>query len=99
MPSRLAVVYTEANMANSTTFMTRDQLEADAVVPQCLDNQFVSERVFRHMIDSDADYSDKTVHDLRETETKSELIRSLVYASQVIINRAYMRNNENIFKY
>ncbi len=69
------------------------------MVPQCLDNQFVSERVFRHMTKNNADFSDKTVHDLREAETKTELIRSLVYASQVIINRAYMLNNENVFKY
>jgi hypothetical protein len=76
-----------------------DQLEADAVVPQCLDNQFVSEQTFEHMVANEVGYDDPTVQAMREIDTKNEFVRSLIYSSQVILNRAYMRNNEYIYKH
>jgi hypothetical protein len=75
-----------------------DQLEADAVVPQCLDNQYVSDRVFNYMVRRDADYDDRTVQQMREEEIQTEFIRSLVYSSQVVINRAYLKNNNYLYK-
>jgi hypothetical protein len=76
-----------------------DQLEADAVVPQCLDNQFVSEQTFEYMLANEIGYDDSIVQSMRETDTKNEFVRSLIYSSQVILNRAYMRNNEYIYKH
>jgi hypothetical protein len=74
------------------------QLEADAVVPQCLDNQFTSDRVFDHMVRDGATYDDPTVQQLRGEDVQTEFIRSLVYSSQVIINRAYLKNNNYLYK-
>jgi hypothetical protein len=52
-----------------------DQLEADAVVPQCLDNQYLSDRVFNYLIEHRADYDNSEVRRLRQAETQTEFIR------------------------
>lgn len=46
-------------------------LEADAVVPQCLDNQYVSDAVFLHMVNNGIDYSDTAVTDMRASEIQT----------------------------
>jgi hypothetical protein len=74
-----------------------DQLEADAVVPQCLDNQYVSDRVFNYMIRNGASYKDREVGRMRKAEIQTEFIRSLIYSSQVIINRVWMANNGYLY--
>jgi hypothetical protein len=75
-----------------------DALEADAVVPQCLDNQFVSDAVFEIMAAQSLDYRDATIAGLREKEFKREFIRSIIYSSQVVIQRAYLTNSDFLFK-
>ena len=75
-----------------------DALEADAVVPQCLDNQFVSDAAFEIMQEKSLDYKDKNIADLREKEFRREFIRSIVYSSQVVIQRAFLTNSDFIFK-
>lgn len=75
-----------------------DALEADAVVPQCLDNQFVSDNVFKAMTEQSLDYKDKTIAALRQSEFNREFIRSIVYSSQVVIQRAFLTNSDFIFK-
>jgi hypothetical protein len=75
-----------------------DGLEADAVVPQCLDNQYVSDQVFQDMISRGVDYTDGKVAAAREREFLTEFIRSLVYSSQVVIQRAQLKNSEFLYK-
>jgi hypothetical protein len=76
-----------------------DSLEADAVVPQCLDNQFVSDRLFRDMMLRGVDFSDPEIVEAREQDFKTEFIRSLVYSSQVIVQRAFFRNSKFLYRY
>ena len=73
-------------------------LEPDAVVPQCLDNQFVSDAVFARMMASGADYNNAEIDGLRERDFKTEFIRSLVYSSQVIIQRAFLKNSDFLYR-
>jgi hypothetical protein len=75
-----------------------DGLEADAVVPQCLDNQYVSDEVFQDMISRGIDYTSGEVAAAREREFRTEFIRSLVYSSQVVIQRAHLKNSEFLYK-
>jgi hypothetical protein len=75
-----------------------DGLEADAVVPQCLDNVFVSDAVFRGMVARGVDYRDGQVAAARERDFRTEFIRSLVYSSQVVIQRAFLKNSDFLYK-
>lgn len=74
-----------------------DQLEAGAVVPQCLDNQYVNAETLAAIIDGSLSYSDEKIRALRAQSVRREFMRSLVYAPQVVINRAYFRNNEFLY--
>ena len=74
------------------------QLEVDAVVPQCLDNQYVSDRVFADMMKRGVDYTDEAIADQREGEFRREFIRSLVYCSQVVIQRAFFKNSDFLYR-
>jgi hypothetical protein len=76
-----------------------DQLEVDAVVPQCLDNQYVSDFVFAEMMRRGVDYTDPEIADLRERDFRREFIRSLVYSSQVVIQRAFFKNSDYLYKH
>jgi hypothetical protein len=73
-------------------------LEADAVVPQCLDNQYVSDHVFQDMISRGVDYVDAKVAAARERDFRTEFIRSLIYSSQVVIQRAFLKNSDFLYK-
>ncbi|MEL6261978.1 MAG: hypothetical protein AAFR12_13030 [Cyanobacteria bacterium J06626_6] len=73
-------------------------LEADAVVPQCLDNQHVSDAVYKFMMDHGVGYDHPRVSQLREADVKTEFVRSLVYSSQVVIQRAFLKNNDFLYK-
>ena len=73
-------------------------LEADAVVPQCLDNQYVSDAVFSKMMESDLDYRDQTIAELRERDFRTEFNRSLIYSSQVVIQRAFLKNSAFLYR-
>jgi hypothetical protein len=75
-----------------------DGLEPDCVVPQCMDNQFVPDRVFEDMISRRVDYLDDTVAAARERAFRSEFIRSLTYSSQVVIQRASLKNSHFLYK-
>jgi hypothetical protein len=75
-----------------------DGLEADAVVPQCLDNQYVSDHVFQDMISRGVDYTDAKVAGARERAFRTEFIRSLVYSSQMVIQRAFLKNSDFLYK-
>ena len=80
-----------------TVLLDPDKLEADAVVPQCLDNQYVSDDTFSYMLKNGEDYSSPAVTSKREKEAKTEFVRSLVYSSQVVIQRAFLKNNAFLY--
>jgi hypothetical protein len=81
-----------------TPLVGPDSLEIDAVVPQCLDNQYVSDRVFSEMLRRGVDFGDPRIAELREHDFRTEFIRSLLYSSQVVIQRAFFRNSDFLYK-
>lgn len=81
-----------------TEIIGPDGLEADAVVPQCLDNQYVSDDIFSDMIRRGVDYEDERVSQARERNFRTEFNRSLTYSSQVVIQRAFLKNSDFLYK-
>ena len=75
-----------------------DGLEPDAVLPQCLDNQYVSDAIFADMCSRGVDYQDPAVASARELDFRNEFIRSIVYSSQVVIQRAFLKNSDFLYK-
>lgn len=75
-----------------------DGLEADAVVPQCLDNQYVPDEIFNDMVQRGVDYLDLEISEARERTFRTEFVRSLVYSSQVVIQRAYFKNSDFLYR-
>src|ERR1700690_4637700 len=84
-------------MSTKTSLILPDKLEAGAVIPQCLDNQFVPDDVFSYMVKNNVSYSDEHVQASRTEATRTELNRALVYAPQTIINRAFLWNNRVMY--
>jgi hypothetical protein len=82
----------------SKQIITPRLLEADATVPQCLDDQFVTDATLRFMTNSGLDYHAEEVIARRRAETRTELVRSLIYSSQVVVNRAYLVNNPFLYE-
>jgi hypothetical protein len=70
-------------------------LQLSAVVAESLDSQSVSREVLRSMLRKRRSLAD--VEDVRSKDIRSEYMRSLVNAKQVVINRAYLYNNPGIF--
>src|SRR5690348_12670648 len=98
MKQRAARVRSETTMNNHEYILEPDQLEAGAVVPQCLDNQYVPSEVFKESAERFADFSDSDIKSAKDIATRSEYIRSLVYSSQVVVNRAFFPNNPVIWQ-
>lgn len=74
--------------------LTPSKLAKAAIVPQVLDNQWVSETLLTKMIKEK-----KSLRDVKEERAKDvvkEWRRALVYGEQVVVNRAFMFNNEVI---
>jgi hypothetical protein len=91
-----------ANGSGMSAFepMVPDELEADATVPQCLDNQYVSNAVFQEMIGQGPEgrgYEDPEVASHRKRQALTEFRRSLVYSTQVVINRAFFTNSPFLY--
>jgi hypothetical protein len=84
---------------NNSILITPDQLEAGATIPQALDNQYVSDEIYKEIINQKKSLTDPTIKKKRNIEASSEFIRSLVYSSQVVVNRAFISNNELLYKY
>jgi hypothetical protein len=78
----------------SSPFMIPDELESDAVVPQCLDNQYLTDDVYDRMMREGKDYNDDDVRRIRERAFNSEFMRSLIYSSQVVVQRAFFWNSD-----
>ncbi|QKW30080.1 hypothetical protein HUT11_31105 [Streptomyces seoulensis] len=71
-----------------------EQLEPGAVIAQSLDNQWVPARLAKVMIARGQSLDQ--VGRQRNQEVRAEYFRSLINASQVVINRAYFYNNDAI---
>lgn len=84
-------------MSTKTVIILPDKLEAGAVIPQCLDNQFVTDNIFSYMVDKKVSYSDENVQRSRTEATRTELNRALVYAPQTVLNRAFLWNNRVLY--
>jgi hypothetical protein len=80
-------------MTARTVLIVPDALEYDAVVPQCLDNQYVSDSAFAELIDKSLDYEDAAIDEMRERDFRTEFMRSLIYSSQIVVQRAYLKNS------
>ena len=76
-----------------------DQLEAGATIPQALDNQYVSDKIYNEIIKQRKSLIDPIIKKKRNIEATNEFIRSLVYSPQVVINRAFIFNNELLYRY
>ncbi|MEU1400954.1 hypothetical protein ABZ471_01055 [Streptomyces sp. NPDC005728] len=70
------------------------QLDPGAVVAQSLDNQWVPAQLTKDMIERGRSLDQ--VAERRVQEVRAEYFRSLINASQVVINRAYFYNNDAI---
>ncbi|UCE36432.1 MAG: hypothetical protein JSW00_13035 [Thermoplasmata archaeon] len=71
-------------------------LESVSVVSQALDNQWVPKDMLHKMIKKGLSLKD--VKTKREEYVRTEYIRALINASQVVINRAYVYNNPVVFQ-
>lgn len=72
-----------------TTIIPPHALDAGAVVPQCLDVHYVSDSVMSYMLANGLDYSDPQVMRRRQHDGRTEYRRSLIYAKQTVVNRAF----------
>jgi len=72
----------------------KDDLSDVAVVAQCLDNQWVSPALLSHMIRDGLRLADVTQR--RTKEVRSEYLRALLAAKQVVVNRSYLVNTESV---
>lgn len=76
--------------------LTTSDLDELAVIAQSLDNQWVPPRVLVQMIDAGKSFED--VSDDRHAAMRVEYLRSLINASQAVINRAYLLNNPVVYR-
>lgn len=68
-------------------------LPADAIVPQCLDNQYTSDVVLDELLSGSKTYADQAIASMRYYTTHVEFLRSLLYSSAVVVNEAYFVNS------
>jgi hypothetical protein len=80
-----------------TKIILPNKLEAGAVIPQCLDNHYIPDDLFFYMIENKLSYKEPVVQEQRNKATRTELNRTLVYAPQIIINRAFLWNNRVLY--
>ena len=82
-----------------TEIITMHDLSPDAVFPQCLDNMYVTDNLFRYMVDNKLNFTDPYVNRERRRLLHGELIRSLLYSSEVVVGRHIFQNNPYFFNY
>jgi len=73
-----------------TKIIDRTGLDTGAILPECLDIQYVSDDVFAYMQRNRVGFHDPAVAERRRGEALNEYRRSLVYGKQVVIQRAYL---------
>jgi hypothetical protein len=74
----------------------KDDLSEVAVVAQCLDNQWVSPTLLTEMMARGLRLSDVT--ERRTREIRSEYLRALIAAQQVVVNRSFLFNSEPVYR-
>lgn len=84
---------------NESVIITPNQLEAGATIPQALDNQYVSDDIYSQIVKNKKSLIDPDIAKKREGDAQNEFIRSLIYSSQVVINRAFISNNALLYNY
>jgi hypothetical protein len=72
------------------------ELEKVSVVAQALDNQWVPRAMLHQMMHADLTLDDVKAE--REQSVRTEYLRALINARQVVINRAYLYNNPVVFQ-
>lgn len=75
------------------------ELDAAAVFPQCLDNQFVSFEHFAMISARKLSYKHPEIAAPRQARTVMEINRSLVYGQQVCVNRASLPNCKPFYEF
>lgn len=81
------------------TLIQRDELDAAAVFPQCLDNQFVSFEHFAIISAKGLSYKHPEITAPCQARTVMEINRSLVYGQQVCVNRASLPNCKSLYEF
>lgn len=81
-----------------TRIISPDQLDAGAVVPQCLDNMYFPDDLLRDITDRGLDLSSREVLGRKWQATRVEYVRSLVYSPQIVVNRAFFINNPVLYR-
>lgn len=84
---------------NKATIITPNQLESGATIPQALDNQYVPDSIYKEIISKRKDFNDPYVSKEKSKNSRNEFIRSLIYSAQVVVNRAFITNNELLYKF
>lgn len=74
--------------------LTPGQLAEAAIVPQVLDNQWVPRTLLPEMIKDGKGLTTRDIKNKRKKYVRKEWRRALIYGEQVVVNRAYMINND-----
>ncbi len=74
--------------------LTPGKLAEAALVPQVLDNQWVPRTLLPEMIKKGKGLTDRGIKTRRKKYIRKEWRRALIYGEQVVVNRAYMINND-----
>jgi len=83
---------TGGNMTVDFEKLTPGQLGKAAIVPQVLDGQWTPRKLLPEMIRDKKGLKD--IKSKRKKHIRKEWRRALVYGEQVVINRAYIVNND-----
>lgn len=93
----MADVYEAVAEAHFAQLVSRD-LKEIAVAAQCLDNQWVSQDLLQSMIARGLSFEDASVARRRLAESRSEYLRGLLNAEQIIVNRGFFFNNPVVYR-
>jgi hypothetical protein len=77
------------------TIISPHQLEKVALLPQAVDNQWLSDSLLNKVYKKSLSLN--AIDKERIKESRTEWLRSLLYSNQVVINRAYLYNNGAIY--
>lgn len=81
------------------TIFPPEGLELDAIVPHSLDGEFIADDLLRKMVRGGNDFNTPAIRIKRTRSGTRELMRSLLYARQVVINRAFFVNTPYLFEH
>lgn len=76
-----------------------EKLDLDAAVPHSLDNQSISDKLLREMVRTGQTFNSPRIKLLRSQQGRRELMRSLLYAKEVVVNRASLVNTPYLFEH